>query len=317
MSGLSHAVERPCIVSDMPADAYHADPCPFPSLSAGGAVILDRQCPKALWWNSRMNPAFEPVTRDIFDFGTAAHLLLLEPQFDERLAVIDAPDWRTNAAKDAREAARIDGKIPLLTKHAEIVRWMRDAMMDHPACAEAFTAPGVNEQSHFWIDQETGVWCRSRPDRAVSPRWLVDYKTAASANPSDFGRTAFKLGYHQRAAWYLDGWEALTGETETEYLFVLQEKEAPFLVAPIRLHPDDILHGRRANREALRTFARCLERNHWPDYGEAVHTVELPHYARIQMTDREFVADRRKPTITPEMNRRAIAAQAPYEGEAS
>ena len=88
----------------MPEDAYHADPAPGGSLSASGAkLLLPPSCP-ALYQCAglgRRPPKAE------FDYGTAAHMYVLGA--GPVIVLIDAPDWRTKAAQDAREEARAQG----------------------------------------------------------------------------------------------------------------------------------------------------------------------------------------------------------------
>ena len=102
------------IIEDMPPETYHADPCDQPSLSAGIANILLTKTPKHAWWeHPRLNPDFKPTNRQDFDLGTAVHSMLLG---GSRLRLIDHKDYRSNAAKEARDAAYEEGRTPLLTE---------------------------------------------------------------------------------------------------------------------------------------------------------------------------------------------------------
>src|SRR5256885_5448422 len=51
-----------------------------------------------------------------------------------------------------------------------------------------------------------------------------------SANPRNWRDQAYRLGFHARAAWYLDGATAVLGQTPEEYWFVIVEKDPPYLV---------------------------------------------------------------------------------------
>ena len=75
-------------IYEMPADIYHADPCPEPSLSSTGARTLANGTP-ATYWHERQNPK----QKRVFDIGTAGHLMVLEPHlFDQRVEVIRGED---------------------------------------------------------------------------------------------------------------------------------------------------------------------------------------------------------------------------------
>ena len=108
----------------MTAEDYHADKIASrPSLSASMAHLLCTSSPAHAWVaHPKLNPAFERHEEEKFDVGTVAHALLL--QGEDVAVVVDAPDWRTNAAKEERDAARAAGQIPLLAKHWDAVRAM-------------------------------------------------------------------------------------------------------------------------------------------------------------------------------------------------
>src|SRR5207237_4784056 len=93
----------------------------------------------------------------------------------------------------------------------------------------------------------TGVPCKARPDYLPAHgRWIVDLKTAASVNPRSWRDQAYRLGYHARAAWYLDGCAAVLGQAPEEYWFVLVEKEPPYLVSVVSFDQDALAWGRIA-----------------------------------------------------------------------
>lgn len=310
-------VTRPGVYRGMPAETYHGDCCDAPSLSASGAKLLMDECPAAFWHASTMNPDFVPERKREFDIGTAAHLVFLEPDlFGERVVVIDAADYRTKAARDARDDAYAAGKTPLLTEQARQVQAMRNALFAHPIARKAFSG-GEAELSMFWRDQTFGVWLKTRPDYLPAHgRWVVDYKTAASANPRAFAKRAYDLGYFQQAAWYLDGVEATTGRRPEHFWFVVQQKDLPHLVTVCQLDEAAIEWGRLLNRKAVEVFARCLERGEWPGYRQpdAPHVdkafiIGLPGYAHFQLQDRDDAGEF-KPT--PEMLSLATRAQAPH-----
>ena len=104
-------ITAPGIYTDFPVDQYRADPCPQPSLTQSIAkVILDHSPLHAWHAHPRLNPRFVQDEEKKFDIGNTAHALLIGR--GKSIAVIDADDWRTKAAKEAREAAAFaKGKI--------------------------------------------------------------------------------------------------------------------------------------------------------------------------------------------------------------
>jgi len=77
-------------IYDIPETDYHADPIAEPSLSSSIAKILLARSPRHAWANHpRLNPNQEPETRREFDFGSAAHAMLLEGSMSN-FSVVDA-----------------------------------------------------------------------------------------------------------------------------------------------------------------------------------------------------------------------------------
>jgi hypothetical protein len=137
-----------------------------------------------------------------------------------------------------------------------------------------------------WQDPETGVWLRARPDFLPAKRRIIpDLKTAADGSPKAFTRTIANFGYHMAAALYLDGITAIFGETPTNWLHVVVEKEAPYVVSLYELPGEDIERGRWLNRKAIRRFAECLSADKWPGYSDDVTQIGLPGWERKLIDD--------------------------------
>ena len=114
---------------------------------------------------------------------------------------------------------------------------------------------------------------------------MVDYKTTRSAAPADFAKSAADYGYHQQEPWYCDGFADVAADSNAAFLFVIQEKHAPYLVNVIELDRDAVELGRRLNRLAIETYARCMESGIWPGYGNDVARIELPQWAAYQQEE--------------------------------
>ncbi|HXT88136.1 MAG TPA: PD-(D/E)XK nuclease-like domain-containing protein [Trebonia sp.] len=270
----------PGVWPDLPEAAYHSDPVPGGSLSSTGArKLLPPSCPAkfAVW---RAEP---PDPTKTMELGTAAHRLALGT--GQELVEVKAENWRTKAANEAADAARAAGAVPLLTKDLERVRAMRDALMAHPLASAALDpGRGRPEQSIFAHDADSGVWLRVRLDWMPdpdSPRRpvLMDYKTTVSAEPDQFARHAYDLGYHVQGAMYADVFEQVTG-TEAALGFIVQEKVPPYLVSVCFPDEDMQATGRAAYRAAVRTYAECTAAGEWPGYPIDVSYISLPPWAR-------------------------------------
>jgi hypothetical protein len=265
------------IYDALPAEIYHDPRCtPEPSLSSSGAKILLDESPAHFKY--RVLGGNQPRS-SAFDIGNATHLLVLEPEaFAARTHLVDADDYRTKEARDAREIARGNGRIPLLRPEAQAVRAMRAALAAHPVAKHAFAA-GRAERSYFWRDPETGVWLKARLDyEPEHRRYLADLKTAMSAHPETFRKRVAEYGYHISAAWYLDALERFHGETPNRFFFVVVEKQPPHVISVVELEPEALDWGRLQARKAIRLFADCLARGDWPGYADRAVSVNLPDW---------------------------------------
>ena len=303
-----------CRVVGLPSVDYHA----MCALSASGAWLLAEECAAKFLWRSPWNPLFTPEAKTEFDLGVAAHLAVLEPQRQaESVVLIEAGDYRTTKARETRDAARATGKVPLLPYQLDIVLAIAGSIRAHPIASQAFTG-GEAEATLTWEDPATGIPCKARPDYLPAHgRWLIDLKTAASANPRTWRDQAYRLGYHARAAWYLDGAATVLGDRPEEYWFVIVEKEPPYLVSVITFDDEALEWGRVANRKACELFARSAAANDWPGYREPGQNRErafrtgLPPWALYQLQDREDAGEF-KPGTLPDPA--VLRAAAPFLG---
>lgn len=265
-------------VYDIPADAYLRDPVAGGSLSASGArKLLPPSCP-ALFKAWRDGELVEEAEH--FDVGRAAHTDVLG--VGDPIAVIDADDWRTKAAREQRDEARANGYTPVLAAQWAEIKAMAAKLREHPIAGGLLEASvGVAEQTLVWQDGPSGIWCRARLDWLC--RWVVDYKTARAIDPESIAKSIAAYGRHLSAAWYLDGVQALGLDVEPAFLLITQMKTPPYLVATYQLSPDDIGRGQQLARKARDLYARCAERDEWPGYADhRVLPVSLPTWAQIQ-----------------------------------
>lgn len=271
---------------NLPEAEYHA----AAALSASGAWAIAQDCPAIYWHTSPFNPNAErPETSKDFDIGTALHLAVLEPARREaRIVVIEADDWRTKAAKEARDAAYAAGKVPLLPKNGDLVDEMRKALLAHEWTADLLRGAST-EVSFFW-DAE-GIPCKARADLISRDGRMADLKTSASASPSFFQRQAWNNGHFLRAPFYQDGWMMAGGKPVKDYWFVVVGKDAPHLITPIRLDDRALAWGRLMARRAIDLFRRCRDEGRWPGYTDGPMTIGLPTWAEYQLADREASGD--------------------------
>lgn len=280
---------------DMPADQYHADPCPGSSLSASVAKVLLEKTPAHA---KDMHPRLTPPDEEndptaAMDTGSAAHALMLHDAAS--FAVIDAADWRTKAAQAARDEARAAGKIPMLIDRFETVAKMvaagRDQLGQHPEARQAFAASeGASEVTMVWQDgpADAPIWCRARIDWLPNAGPVVyDYKTTGSAAPRDWERQMVNLGHDVQAGFYCRGLRKLGWHAAPRMRFVVQETARPYALSVHQIDPHWMAMAERKADRAIQIWAHCLHSGRWPGYAGAVYHHEAPPYAERAWEDAE------------------------------
>ena len=273
---------------------YLADPCPSPSLSSGIAAILCTQSPRHAWQaHPRLNPQYREEEDSKFDRGTAAHEMLLGGE--NRIVIVEADDWRKQAAREVRDATRAAGKLPLLARHFEDVQKMVEvAKLAINECEDLdgyrFDA-GKTEQTLIW--QEDGLWFRARPDWMSHDRKLImDYKsTGTSAEPNAWIRTMLGMTGEIQPAFYLWGNNQTGAPGGAQFVFLVQENEPPYACSFIGMPPAFIDLGNRKVAYAMSLWRQCLESGQWPGYPSRIAWAEPPIYAVAQWEEKELAND--------------------------
>lgn len=267
------------VVNDLPDADYHA----HGALSSSGARTLLKPGGPALYAWRRAHP--EPH-KSAYDLGHAAHLQVLGA--GPRVLVVDAADWRTKAAKEARADAYEQGAVPLLLAQYEDVRAMAEALRNHPLAGPLLDRDrGTAEQSLFWTDRATGVPCRARIDwrtqLADGRTVVVDYKTTTSAAPDALARSVATYGYHVQGAFYLDGARAVgLADEHAVFLLIAQEKTPPYLPVVRQLDAAAMRIGHAEARRAREIWRDCTEAGVWPGYPAEAEFLSLPTWFENQ-----------------------------------
>ena len=244
----------------------------LPGLSSTGIKRM-LQAP-AVYDHHRRNP--EPPKR-AYDLGHAVHGRVLGVGLDE--AVIPGP-WNTKVAKTAVEEAREAGLVPLKPEDAAEADAMAEAVRAHPDAGPLFRG-GQAEVSLIWDDPDTGVRCRGRLDYwHQGPNVAVDLKTAQTADPTRYARTAVDFGAAEQKVHYQDGTALLTGLDRPRFLHVLVSKTAPYLVSVVELDGEFEDIAAERVRQAIDLYAKCVANDDWPGYATGIHRISPPRWYR-------------------------------------
>lgn len=272
-------ISAPGIYSDIEADEYFADPCPEPSLSHSIArILLDRSPMHAAAAHPSLPGFVDQKSTAAMDDGSLLHGLILGA--GKQIEIVHAEDYRTKAAKEARDEARETGKIPVLIEHwrdlQRSAEAIREQICQHPDL-RAFFEPGASEVTI--AAQIGGVWCRGMVDRMPDDQRapIFDLKTTTmSAAPQAWERKLIH-DYATQDVFYTDILAALDAPRRP-FLFVVAETAPPWGVSVMAAAESlrAIARARMARARAL--WARCLSRNEWPGYPPMTAYVEAPSW---------------------------------------
>lgn len=276
-------ITEPGAYSDIAENAYHADPVIGGSLSSTGAKHLVKSPA-----HYRHYADIGMAPRAAFDRGHVIHKEILGEGAD--IAVMDFDSWRSKAAQEDRDAARADGRVPILDKDFLPLLEVANTVLDDPVVGPWFTGEGDSEVSIFHKNPEFGVWMRGRVDRVIKDgdtTVLIDVKTTQDADPALFGRTAAKFGYDLQMAWYTHIWEALHPDQTIRFLHVLVGLDEPTTLSVVELDDDFNWTGTELMNRALERYAECTKTNTWPGYPTTTTRVAPPAYHLHALEDLE------------------------------
>ncbi len=281
-------IDKPGIY-DLSAAAYHADPCPEPSFSRSIGKLLLTRSPRHAWYaHPRLNPDWQPEDDTKFDVGTAAHDVLLRG--DDTIEVINADDYRTKAAKQARDAAKANDRLPVLAPrwpHVQgMVRAARAQLSQHRDAKGAFTN-GKPEMTMVWC--EGGTWCRARLDWLPNKGpFFDDYKTSVNASPDAWSeRACYETGADIQAAFYRRGIRALKLAVDPVFRFAVQEVDPPYCLSVCQLTPAALDMAERKVEAALEHWRWCVQESSWPGYPAQTCYVDPPPWQERRWLERE------------------------------
>lgn len=238
----------------------------------------------AHWKYYHDNP--EDSDTEALQFGRAYHKLMLEPDdFDNEFIVSPKFDRRTKEGKVAYEdfQKKADGKEVINEETYQKLLEMQVALYNTPFVK--LLIKGEHEKSFFWKDETTGIPCKCRPDSfgQIKDQYIcVDLKTTNDAETDKFMKDALKFGYDIQACHYCEGLES-TYKKPFKFIFIAQEKTAPYLVNVLEADNYFMASGRELRSKLLDEYKKALETDVWEGYmteGTAVNKLSVPAWLR-------------------------------------
>ena len=310
------------VFPNIPNDVYHSGP----GVSKSGLDLLARSPLHFKFATDARNDNEEREETRWQRIGSLVHKLVLEPasiwdEYAEPFVPSDGALATSDQIKDALRAlggkisgtkselidrlrdldpgavfvdderaaweAQLGRRRVINSSELELAEGMAAAIEAHPIGGALFlSSPGEAELSAYWVDPETDLHLRCRPDWWRADGIVVDLKTTEDASREAFERSVLNYRYHVQAAFYLDGLahaidqspDPLPVPTPREFVFLCVEKKPPHAVAVYRLDSETLELGRREYRRDLATLAQCIQADRWPGYGDAVQILGLPDW---------------------------------------
>ena len=268
----------------IPLDVYHTQLCDAPSISSSGLRTIYTKGADEFWGYSDLNVnRFPRPHNDAFDFGKAAHALLLGDEDWEGNYVI-RPDewsnWQSGEAREWRDMMRNAGMTIVTPEDLEHIKYMADSLNNHPLVGPLFD--GEAEQSLIWKDK-TGVWLKSRIDMLPVTEDQADLKSTIDASKRAVFRDIRKHEYAMQIGLSDVGSDVVRGRSFLSSVLVFIQKTPPYRVTPVEITLNQIYYAKLKLRSAINTFADCLENNDWPSKDDGILTYDLSDHEEAEM----------------------------------
>lgn len=232
----------------------------------------------------KFGPEKEPTAA--MDWGSLVDCLFLKPQaLNEDFIVSPYSDYKTKAAREWRDAQK---RTVITSDDLERANLAVSALCQNPY-ASRFKAGAETQVSVIQAlpdGENPPRWAKCRLDIVPEdPDWLCDLKTTGKPL-TQIPSIIADRGYHAQAAFYMDLWNAATGEDRNRWAFIFQSDSPPYEVAVVELDRDGIEAGRKWYREAFAKWCRCTRDNNFPSLWEdEIKVISLPKWAQPRIEE--------------------------------
>lgn len=263
-------------IYDITNDEYHSSA----GVSRSQLSVL-KNSPYNYWYQFINPESPKQEEKDAWIFGRLLNTMLIEPQnFDNDFIVSEKYDRRTKEGKEKHEEylKKASGKKVISHDSYVMATEMIEEARNHQRISSILSG-AIFEQSIYWIDKETGLLVKTRPDIwNLEINILVDIKTSKETNPKDFMRTVDQYDYHMQAAMQIDGIYENTHKSIELFINLVFPKEKPYLPFLVPYDNSVIEKGRELYKSGLKLLKACQEKNNWDEERKILLSYELPSY---------------------------------------
>jgi hypothetical protein len=267
-------IGMPGFIRGIPIELYHSgDLCVGPSISSTGLRKIFLKSPAHYWCTSPYNPdrLEDDDETEALVMGRAVHHLLFgQADFQKIFALrpdtINGETWHgnKNVCKSWLAEKKAKGFTVISPSQMDHIKGMAKSLAADPAVQRG-SLNGEIEITMVWLDKETGVYVKARPDAIPTDSLIFnDLKTTPSVMWPDIQRSIRDYAYYMQAALVAEGCTALLSTQIESFWFTFIEKKQPYAIEFVALKDADLIRGIQANRIALRKFADCYKAKNWP-----------------------------------------------------
>lgn len=255
-----------------------------PRLSPSIAKVLLTSPLKArmqhrLLGNVRTEPTAAQETGSLFEsFIIGNH--------EEKVALIPFKDFRTNAAKEEKVAAKAQGLLPVIGHEYEGLVKAGMAIRASIESKLPVFADALDQVRYEW---ESGVLCSGVMDKLhIDHRIFIgDLKAISEITRDNMQRATVKYAYDIQAAAYIDAVEtkhqAKAGRID--YRLIFYEPFPPYCVCIAELDGTLRQLGRSKWDKAKDIWRECMESDVWPEGRFKEHELNAEGHVRLSATN--------------------------------
>lgn len=240
-----------------------------------------RKTPRHYYHEYKNIDFIKPEPTAAMIFGSAYHTKILEPHlFEKEYFALPELDRRT---KDGKALYQLTvehnaGKQVLNNEQYLLLDAMAHEMKKNDEAMLIIEGSKV-EQSLFWIDEETNIPLKIRPD-IWNDQIIGDLKTTDNAAEWAFKNSLEQYGYHIQAAMIREGFLRVMNMDMRDFIYIVQEKTAPYAIAIYILSEEALEEGHMEFRRLLEKLSECIETDNWPSYPTKI--INLPSYVKYR-----------------------------------
>ncbi len=203
---------------------------------------------------------------DSMRLGTALHVAVLEPSEMVRKVAAWDGEARRGSAWNAFQMSNRNKTIITHGQHA-VLRGMVNAIRNHPAARELFSAPYEVEASA--IGTLHGLTMKARADALFADK-IVDLKTCASTADRDIRNAIHDYGYAVQAYVYSELFR------RRRFVFVFVESSPPHDVRCVELSEVWADIGRAETEGLIAKYRDAAASGVWPGRSDVIETIDPP-----------------------------------------